>query len=85
MRLIELARGVGARVAALSALLVIASMVLLGGLVYAWIDDALISRVRRSIEEEMATLLVLPAARQPNWLISEIGRRTEQGLIRRYA
>lgn len=85
MRLIELARGVGARVAALSALLVIASMVLLGGLVYAWIDDALISRVRRSIEEEIATLLVLPAAGQPNWLISEIGRRTEQGLIRRYA
>lgn len=85
VRLIEHLRGVGVRVAALSALLVIASMALLGALVYALIDDALQIRVRRLIEEEMATLLVLPLSGDRDWLIDEIRRRTNDGLIRRYA
>lgn len=85
MRLIDKSRGVGFRISVLSALLVLAAMVLLGALVFSFVDDALKGRVRSRVEEELATLLASPGASERNMLVAEIQRRTGDGRVRRYA
>ena len=85
MHLIDSTRGVSFRIAALTTVLVLASMVVLGGLVYSFVDQVMQDRVRRRIEDEMATLLVNPQAARREWLVAEIARRTAGDIPRSYA
>lgn len=85
VRLIDKSRGVGFRIAALSALMVLIAMALLGTLVFVFIDDALKGRARQRIEEELATVLASPGASRRDVIVAEVKRRTSDGLVRRYA
>lgn len=85
MRLIDLSRGIGFRIAALSALLTVVSMAALGAAVYAFIDDALRARVRLRIEEEFARLVPLHTPGAPGAIAAEVENRTRSGMTTRFA
>ncbi|MGB4866740.1 MAG: ATP-binding protein [Hyphomicrobium sp.] len=85
MRLINLSRGIGIRIAALSALLIVVSMVALGTAVYTFIDDALRSRGRLRIEEEVSRMVALNAGGRLDVIAAEIERQTLSGVTTRFA
>lgn len=85
MRLIDATRGVGFRIAALTTVLVLVSMVALGAAVYLLVNGALEAQVKARIEEEMNRILANNDASDPQVLISEIARRTQSDFVHRYA
>lgn len=75
VRLINFLRGFGFRIAALITLLTIVSMAALGGAIYLFVDDALESRIRLRIEEELAQFRALHASEGPAKVVAEVESR----------
>lgn len=85
MRLIDLSRGIGFRIAGLTALLTVVSMAALGAAVFAFIDDALRARVRLRIEDEFARIVPLHTLGAPDAIAAEVENQTRSRLTTRFA
>lgn len=85
MRLSELTRGFGVRIAAIVAAMMLSSMVLLGGAVYTLIDDVLEHDVAERIENEAKYLLAPDTTFDPRAMIAQIENRTQATSSRLFA
>ena len=85
VRPIDVTRGFGFRIAALTTALVLVSMVALGMAVYSSLDDALEARVQARIERELNRLLGLNESALPGAISSEVERRVRADSARRFA
>lgn len=85
VRLVEWTRGTGTRIAALTLILVLTVVSLLGVFVYSLVDNALRDRVRSQITQESNRLVLEHDPEHLNRLITAIRLRTRDGTLRRFA
>jgi len=85
VRLIDWSRGTAVRIAALTSILVIAVVSLLGIFVYALVNDAMQGRVRAQISEEIEQVIADHGPVDQSKLIAAIESRTHAGVFRRFA
>ena len=80
VRLFNRSRGIGIRIAAITMLLVVISMVIPAIIISSYLDKALEQHVSERIGEEMAHLLGDNANRSPRVVIAEVKQRTQSAL-----
>ncbi len=85
MRLVKWTRGTGIRIAALTLVLVMAVVSLLGVFVYSLVDEALRDRVRSRIAEESNRLVLDHDPLNIERLMTAIKQRTREETLRRFA
>lgn len=85
MRLVEWTRGTGTRIAALTLILVMTVVSLLGVFVYSLVDVALRDRVRSQITQESSQLVSEHAPSNVDRLVLAINQRMRDGMLRRFA
>lgn len=85
VRLVDRSRGIGIRIAAITMLLVVISMVVPAIVISSYIDKALEQHVSQRIGEEMIRLLGANEQRAPSLVVEDVKKQTKSQVSREFA